>query len=372
MWLDLVMLKSTLKVVYVSTFPSSPKYLLPSSRTGQDQPVPRKAMELSQSEKEAVIKCLDTGEPFSLELEKRLREVTRPRRKLTAEEREQVKKFINQGTPLSHNLQNQLFGTSPAIEFEKLKNLGDYTKFHLGLYITLLAAIIAFLTSELGPPIGSPVSLPFLATVFLLALAGAFGGMVGSHIPNHHSLTVFEETRLSKCLLGVDIGAEGRTWITLEHTAFWIGMLAMLAGLIWFAFDRSATARQSDVARVFTTFAEAWNRSDMAGAAALWAENGVFTSQSGEVATGHKQIRDRLSAGHRRAITPMAIPDPQIQFTDQNHAVATGDAKFNVRGDDGQVTSAADCFTASLGKTKAGWAIHSWLWTCPDPAKGHW
>jgi len=329
-------------------------------------------MELSKSEKEAAIKCIDNDEPFPPDLEKRLREVTRPRRALTAEELEQVKKFINQGTPLLHKLQNQLFGTSPVIEFEKLKNLGDYTKFHLGLYITLLAAIIAFLTSELGPPIGSPVSLPFLATVFLLALAGAFGGMVGSHIPNHHSLTVFEETRLSKRILGIDIGAKGGTWITLEHTVFWIGMIAMLAGLIWFAFNRSATARQSDVARVFTAFVEAWNRSDMAGVAALWVENGEFKSQSGEVATGHKQIRDKLSTGHRRAIIPMAIPDPQIQFTDQNHAVATGYAKFNIREDDGQVTSATDCFKAFLSKTKAGWAIHSWLWTCPDPTKGHW
>ena len=78
-----------------------------------------------------------------------------------------------------------------STELEKVKMLLDYTKFHLGLYLTLLAVIMALLGSEWGPSLGSLPSWVLFGSVLAFAAAGACGGMVGATAVGQHNYTDF-------------------------------------------------------------------------------------------------------------------------------------------------------------------------------------
>ncbi len=141
--------------------------------------------------------------------------------------------------------------------FERLKLLFDYTKFHIGLYTTLVTLLIALIS------LGSE-ELVFIqhialaATTVCFVLAGACGGVIASNIPYFATLGEFQRTGFGPRWLWSKKQAtaanlpnpgfamfpilKGPTWASLEHLFFWLGILIALAGTGWSLFASGAPA----------------------------------------------------------------------------------------------------------------------------------
>lgn len=115
-----------------------------------------------------------------------------------------------------------------ARDLKSLELLYDYTKFHIGVYLTLTGVYITLATSNVtGGRL--PRLRPWPAAIAVLAflVAGFAGGVVASSITQ------------CKCgsadqFLGQITGPlwwgwfSGRCWTQIEHTSFWIGILAAI------------------------------------------------------------------------------------------------------------------------------------------------
>jgi catechol 2,3-dioxygenase-like lactoylglutathione lyase family enzyme len=107
---------------------------------------------------------------------------------------------------------------------QQLSLLMSYTIFHIGLYTTLSAALIALLgTGRAG---GMKTELAFTLGCFVLA--GICGGLIASNIPYFDDLNQFSDSW---------IGPWNFKWLPawlcmrLEHTFFWLGAFTALFGL---------------------------------------------------------------------------------------------------------------------------------------------
>jgi hypothetical protein len=118
----------------------------------------------------------------------------------------------------------------PKLEYEKVKLLFDYTKFHIGLYTTVAAAIIAFLNLKIfdQAPRFSPDLL--WTSVLLIGLAGVAGGIIASTLPECKSLPSFFITRVGPGRLRL---LTGRGWAHTEHWAFWFALASVIFAF-WF------------------------------------------------------------------------------------------------------------------------------------------
>jgi hypothetical protein len=121
-------------------------------------------------------------------------------------------------------------GTSadPARDYEKVKLLFDYTKYHISVYTTLGTILMGVLGLH------NNITLTFCApllwvSIGFIAVAGLAGGIIASTLPEKDSLNEFFCQRTG--FWGVHV-LSGRTWTRIEHTAFWAGLIA---GLISFA-----------------------------------------------------------------------------------------------------------------------------------------
>ena len=110
-----------------------------------------------------------------------------------------------------------------------LELLFDYTKFHIGVYLTLTAAYITVATSKFSDKLPKlPPTFVWTAVAFI-SLAGFAGGVITSSITQTESKKVKE-------FLEEPAGPWNwtwefmpvRRWIYLEHTAFWIGVVCVL------------------------------------------------------------------------------------------------------------------------------------------------
>ena len=104
---------------------------------------------------------------------------------------------------------------------KSLELLFDYTKFHIGLYLTLTAA---FVTVANGRLLTLRAEWIFWVAVACFVVAGLAGGVVASSITQ-------TDARNSAEFLKSDIGPwewdafKARYWTWIEHTAFWIGLI---------------------------------------------------------------------------------------------------------------------------------------------------
>jgi hypothetical protein len=109
---------------------------------------------------------------------------------------------------------------------EQLKLLFDYTKFHIGLYATLVTGTIAVATfTKTGQAFGTLLKL--MVGCFLLA--GLAGGVVASHIPHVSNFETFTETNIG--FWDINIMKPG-AWERLEHLAFWVGIAVAFVGFL--------------------------------------------------------------------------------------------------------------------------------------------
>jgi hypothetical protein len=112
------------------------------------------------------------------------------------------------------------------LDYDKVKTLFDYTKFHIGIYITLGGTLVA--------AIGTKVInfwVPILwGSIIALAVAGFAGGVIASSLPWCNSLREFEKTKTGPWGWEKTL-AYGLTWTRIEHTAFWVAIGAALISL---------------------------------------------------------------------------------------------------------------------------------------------
>jgi hypothetical protein len=108
-----------------------------------------------------------------------------------------------------------------------LELLFDYTKFHIGVYLTLAAAYITLATSKIGgtlPKLNSKFVWP--AVVFII-VAGFAGGVIASSLTQTNSANV-------EGFLKEETGPWHTTWFTvrtwtyIEHTVFWAGIVCVV------------------------------------------------------------------------------------------------------------------------------------------------
>ncbi len=106
------------------------------------------------------------------------------------------------------------------IKFERLKLLYDYTKFHIGLYATLITALIALMSfgSKVVP---QELHYPLKFATIMFVLAGGCGGIIASSSVKFDSIDALRDTCIGP--LGIPL-LPGKVWATLEHVFFWVGI----------------------------------------------------------------------------------------------------------------------------------------------------
>jgi len=109
---------------------------------------------------------------------------------------------------------------------KSLELLFDYTKFHIGLYLTLTASYIAATSVKVHESLLLKIDARlFWPAVICFMVAGLAGGIVASSITQTHA-------RSSGQFLEENIGPweikwlhfKTRYWTWIEHTAFWISL----------------------------------------------------------------------------------------------------------------------------------------------------
>ena len=127
-----------------------------------------------------------------------------------------------------------------ASKQKSLELLYDYTKFHIGVYLTVAGAYItaAFATVNNLPVL--PLNLYLLgpAVVFTM-VAGFAGGVIVSSLTQWHSggTTDFLHSKIGPWDWHL-LWFRGKSWTYIEHTAFWLGLLAAAASFLpknWWA-----------------------------------------------------------------------------------------------------------------------------------------
>ena len=126
------------------------------------------------------------------------------------------------------------------LEDKRLDRLLDYTKFHIGIYLSIGGGIVALLGSDKADWVfaylRSQTQLLGWSLVFMV-VAGLCGGIVASSTTIYKS---FDEFWLSKQgPMNFKI-MPGQYWAMLEHIAFWISIIIFSVAVI---FGNGSTAK---------------------------------------------------------------------------------------------------------------------------------
>ncbi len=130
--------------------------------------------------------------------------------------------------------------SAPAAPTPKgIELLYDYTKFHIGVYLTLASSFIAVSGIKLNDKFALPVHpwlLLFAALCFMIA--GWAGGVIVSSITQCYDVGVKGSCLTTQSFLDQPIGPynwtplTARKWTWIEHTSFWVGLGLALASLL--------------------------------------------------------------------------------------------------------------------------------------------
>ena len=128
------------------------------------------------------------------------------------------------------------FTAEQAADLKSLELLYDYTKFHIGVYLTMATTFIAIANIKKGDSLLLDLRPGFvLWAVGMLLVAGFAGGVIVSSITQCYSLVARDA--LPACssaaaFLKAEHGpwhltavyVPGLYWTWLEHTSFWLGL----------------------------------------------------------------------------------------------------------------------------------------------------
>ena len=156
---------------------------------------------------------------------------------------------------------NQGQSENNPLEDKRLERLYDYTKFHIGIYLSSAAGVAALLGSkEAGWIITTLVGNEYLLylALALLVVAGMCGGIVATSVTESPTFDYFWTTEhcpaTITCLKArwkvtrtTWWDATGKTWVGREHGFFWASLLTLaLAILIRYPGPPSTKAQVSD------------------------------------------------------------------------------------------------------------------------------
>jgi hypothetical protein len=125
-------------------------------------------------------------------------------------------------------------------ELERIRLLFDYTKFHIGMYATLAAVLVATLGSKFAAE-WEVWEWSIAFGIIFIALAGMAGGIVAATLPH----VAGNGTNFLRVKTGpvASKWARIKKWTHVEHILFWIGVGLVLGGfapVLWQ--DRSDAA----------------------------------------------------------------------------------------------------------------------------------
>ncbi len=131
--------------------------------------------------------------------------------------------------------EEKIAATAEASAKQKsLELLFDYTKFHIGLYLTLTAAYITVATAKINEkPLLTLDPRFFWPAIVAFMVAGLAGGVIASSITQ-------TQKRSSQEFLEEPTGPwnwkkihfRAQIWTYIEHTAFWIGLIAAVFSFV--------------------------------------------------------------------------------------------------------------------------------------------
>lgn len=111
----------------------------------------------------------------------------------------------------------------------QIQMLLTYTVFHVGIYITLLAALFGIAIKD------NIKSIKLRIMAFFLVVAGFSGGVIGANIPEFSNYDDFVNARLRIWCCET---WNYKFWSSLEHNAFWCGII-LVCGFYIFEGPRS-------------------------------------------------------------------------------------------------------------------------------------
>lgn len=138
-----------------------------------------------------------------------------------------------------------------SVDDKRIDRLLDYTKFHIGIYLSIGGGIVALLGSSgesafvLGL-IGNRWVVGF--SLLCIAAAGLAGGIIASSCADAKSFDAFWnhpitpcDIRLPKSLVGrlpkslaarLPQSLTGRQWAYVEHVSFWVGLITISGAIL--------------------------------------------------------------------------------------------------------------------------------------------
>jgi hypothetical protein len=115
---------------------------------------------------------------------------------------------------------------------KSLERLYDYTKFHIGVYISLTTAYVAFASAKVGEQPLVHVKFGFLLfAVLFFMLAGAAGGTVLCSITQTSAVTSRDFLREEISPWNKPFKMAAIKWTWLEHALFWIAVICAVLSL---------------------------------------------------------------------------------------------------------------------------------------------
>lgn len=131
---------------------------------------------------------------------------------------------------------------APEPEDKRLERLFDYTKWHIGIYLTGGGGLLALLFSEKHSLVhfdAVPVKLLLYTAFLFIVIAGFAGGVIASSITICRTFDDFWDQPQGPFTY---LWWRGKYWPMLEHGAFWISLFCTATALIWSLNARPAPA----------------------------------------------------------------------------------------------------------------------------------
>lgn len=118
---------------------------------------------------------------------------------------------------------------------KSLNLLFEYTKFHIGVYLTLSATYITLASLKINSEFIISVNPMFLwAALSFTLLAGLAGGVIVSSITQMESIKTSDFFR---CSIGPwswsGLYFNAKKWTYIEHTSFWLGLGCAISSFVF-------------------------------------------------------------------------------------------------------------------------------------------
>ncbi|MEO5868087.1 MAG: nuclear transport factor 2 family protein [Sphingomonas sp.] len=151
-------------------------------------------------------------------------------------------------------------------------------------------------------------------------------------------------------------------------------MLIGLFGVMILASPGAASARDSSIAATIQRFDDAFNKGDMAGAAATMTDDVTIIDEFAPFNWQGRGAFANWSAGYDKDAKAKGITDPVVRIAPSTREIVSLTSAYVVTPavytfkQKGIAMSETAQMTFSLEKGAGGWKITGWTWTGPDPA----